>query len=337
MRPLVSIIINNFNYAKFLPAAIESAIRQTYSPIEILVVDDGSTDDSREVISRHQSSIVTILKRNGGQNSAINAGVKHSRGKIMCFLDADDFCYPNKVERISEVFEQERGYQEPMMVHHLLDIWDDSSKTRTAQTKGKIHKSPCNLYDHAKRYQFIPFATGPTSSISINRALADILFPLPEHSAKITADDYIVLGASLIGELHSVGSALGGYRVHGNNLYFNVDRRKVYDSVDVLEGYLNEKLTATYRLPVISFRHSMYFWEELAKEKHWLTLCVHMVRLLAVQHDKLTVKFGYDTLKQIFNNSLRKYMICRWIAESTKRFRRKNATQSSLLSGENLD
>src|ERR1700693_1450726 len=107
MRPLVSIVIVNYNYANFLPAAIDSAIHQTYSPIEILVVDDGSTDESREIISRYQSSIVPILKRNGGNNSAINAGVKHSHGKIICFLDADDFYYPDKVTRIVDVFEKE--------------------------------------------------------------------------------------------------------------------------------------------------------------------------------------------------------------------------------------
>ena len=331
MRPLVSIIIDNYNYAKFLPAAIESAINQSYSPIEILVVDDGSTDESREIISRYQSSIIPILKRNGGNNSATNAGVKHSCGKIICFLDADDFYYPNKVTRIVEVFEKERDDKKPMLVYHLLEIWDESSKKKTGEFKGGIHSSPYNLYDHAKRYQFIPFETGPTSSISINRALADLLFPLPEHPRKLWADGFIVLGASLVGELHSLNSSLGGYRVHGANLWFNSDRMEAYESMEILGGYLNEKLTANNRLPVISFRHSMYSWGHLAKEKHWLTLSGHIVRLLVVQRDKLTVKFIYDTIKLIFNNTLRKYAICRWIAESTTALRHGNGTQSKKL------
>jgi glycosyltransferase involved in cell wall biosynthesis len=328
MTPLVSIIIDNYNYAKFLPAAIESAIHQTYSPVEILVVDDGSTDESREIIARYQSSIVPILKQNGGNNSAINAGVKHSQGKIICFLDADDFLYPDKVARVVEVFEKEPGEPKPMLVHHLLEVWDESRNKKTGQFKGKIHRSPYNLYDHAKRYRFIPFETGPTSSISINRALADLLFPLPEHRVKMWADDFIVLGASLVSELRSLNSGLGGYRVHGGNLWFNLDRTKTYESIEILEKYLNEKLTANNRLPIISFRHSMYFWEQLAKEKHWLTLSGHMVRLLVVQRDKLTLKFIYDTVQLIFNKNLRKYVIFRWIAESTTALRHGNGAQS---------
>ena len=183
-------------------------------------------DKSREVISRYQSSIVPILKRNGGNNSAINSGVKPSRGKIICFLDADDFYYPDKVTRVVGVFEKERGDPKPMLVHHLLEIWDKFGKKKTGRIQGKNHSSPYNLYDHAKRYQFIPFETGPTSSISINRALADLLFPLPEHRVKMWADDFIVLGASLISELHSLNSSLGGYRVHGGNLWFNLNRTK---------------------------------------------------------------------------------------------------------------
>jgi len=326
MRPLVSIVIDNYNYAQFLPVAIESAIQQTYSPIEIIVVDDGSTDQSREIISRYQTNVVPIFKQNGGNNSAINAGIKHSHGNIICFLDADDFFFPEKVASVVHAFTQER--KRPILVHHLLQIFDESSKEMTSQFKGKAHKSPCNLYDYAKRYRFIPFQTGPTSSISINRALADLLFPLPERPVNIWADDFIVMGASLIGELRSLDCALGAYRVHGRNLWFNVDRSKAYEGIEVLERYLNEKLTVNNRMPIISFGHSMHSWHQLAKEKHWLTLTGHMARLLVVQRDKLTLKFIYDTTRFIFNNTLRKCVIFRWIAESTSALRHGNGARS---------
>src|SRR5205823_1133085 len=154
-----------------------------------------------------------------------------------------------------------------------------------------------------------------------NRALADLLFPLPELRLKMWADDSIVLAASLVGELHSLDCCLGRYRIHGRNFWFNRDRKKAYESVEILEGYLNEKLTANNRLPVISFHHSMYFWGQLAKEKRWLTLSGHMIRLLVVQRDKLTFKFIYGTIQLIFNSNLRKYRIFRWIAESTTALR----------------
>ena len=97
MKPLVSVLINNFNYCNYLSRAIDSALSQTYAPIEIIIVDDGSTDQSRQVIAGYRSKIVSILKENGGQASAFNAAVAHSKGSILCFLDLDDRFYPTKV------------------------------------------------------------------------------------------------------------------------------------------------------------------------------------------------------------------------------------------------
>jgi glycosyltransferase involved in cell wall biosynthesis len=72
-EPLVSVIVNNYNYARFLPDAIDSALRQTYGHVEVIVVDDGSTDESRVVIASYGNRIRAVLKRNGGQGSAFNA------------------------------------------------------------------------------------------------------------------------------------------------------------------------------------------------------------------------------------------------------------------------
>jgi glycosyltransferase involved in cell wall biosynthesis len=77
MEPLVSIIINNYNYARFLPPAIESALAQDLAGVEVIVVDDGSTDDSREVIERFGSDVTAVLKDNGGQASYIQRRLCH--------------------------------------------------------------------------------------------------------------------------------------------------------------------------------------------------------------------------------------------------------------------
>ena len=87
---LVSIIINNYNYARFLRAAIDSALGQSYASIEVLVVDDGSTDQSRAIIDSYGDRVKSILKKNGGQASALNAGFAQCQGDIVIFLDADD-------------------------------------------------------------------------------------------------------------------------------------------------------------------------------------------------------------------------------------------------------
>src|SRR5260370_31944470 len=85
---LVSIIIPNYNYGRYLRIAIDSALAQTYAPVEVLVVDDGSTDNSREVIESYGDRIAPIVKANGGHGSALNAGDAASSGNTVTFLHA---------------------------------------------------------------------------------------------------------------------------------------------------------------------------------------------------------------------------------------------------------
>jgi glycosyltransferase involved in cell wall biosynthesis len=103
--PTVSIVIINYNYGRFLREAIDSALRQTYPHIEVVVVDDGSTDNSREIIASYGSKVVPVLKKNGGQGSAFNAGFAVSRGEMVIFLDADDYLFPRAVEQVVTAWE----------------------------------------------------------------------------------------------------------------------------------------------------------------------------------------------------------------------------------------
>src|SRR5215207_5228480 len=96
----VSVVVNNYNYERFLREAIDSALEQTYPHTEVVVVDDGSTDGSREVIAGYGEQVIPVLKENGGQASAFNAGFEASGGEVVIFLDADDYLFPHTVERV---------------------------------------------------------------------------------------------------------------------------------------------------------------------------------------------------------------------------------------------
>src|SRR5215207_9122886 len=93
----VSIVVNNYNYARFLGEAIDSALAQTHPDTEVVVVDDGSTDHSREVIAGYGDRVVPVSKENGGQASAFNAALPVTRGEVVLFLDADDQLLPTAV------------------------------------------------------------------------------------------------------------------------------------------------------------------------------------------------------------------------------------------------
>lgn len=100
---LITVVIPNFNNAKYVSSAIESVLNQTYKNLEIIVIDDGSSDDSIEVISKYAHSVRIICQKNHGVSGARNVGLSHARGSFICFLDSDDVWTENKVEKQVEV------------------------------------------------------------------------------------------------------------------------------------------------------------------------------------------------------------------------------------------
>lgn len=104
--PLVSVIIPNFNYEEYVADAIESVLNQTYENIELIVVDDGSTDNSWKVINRYRDRLKLIKSKNGGVSSARNIGLTAIQGDYVAFLDSDDYWYPNKISsQVSVIIE----------------------------------------------------------------------------------------------------------------------------------------------------------------------------------------------------------------------------------------
>ncbi|MGA3170992.1 MAG: glycosyltransferase [Chthoniobacteraceae bacterium] len=99
MKPEVSVVIATYNYGRFLAGAIESALAQTHKPMEIIVVDDGSTDGTADVAARYADRIRYLRKPNGGVSSARNAGIAAAHGELIALLDADDRWLPGKLKR----------------------------------------------------------------------------------------------------------------------------------------------------------------------------------------------------------------------------------------------
>jgi glycosyltransferase involved in cell wall biosynthesis len=101
---LVSIIIPNYNYSQYLQEAIDSALNQTYHPVEVIVVDDGSTDHSKTVIQQCGDRIQSVFHENRGLPSARNSGIAIATGDYFLFLDADDILFPDAVSQLLNAF-----------------------------------------------------------------------------------------------------------------------------------------------------------------------------------------------------------------------------------------
>jgi glycosyltransferase involved in cell wall biosynthesis len=213
LTPFVSIVVNNYNYGRFLPEAIDSALGQAYPGREIIVVDDGSTDGSREVISGYGDRVLTVLKENGGQASAFNAGLKASRGDVILFLDADDVLLPTAVESAVRVFERGR----PAKVHWPLWIID-AQGTRTGRVWPGRRLPEGDFREITRRSGPSIGQSPPTSGNAWARGFLESVFPVPEEY-RLCADDYLYALAPAFGPIGRVPQPQGCYRLHGRNGY----------------------------------------------------------------------------------------------------------------------
>ena len=212
--PLVSIIINNYNYARYLGQAIDSALGQCYAPVEVIVVDDGSTDDSRQVMGRYAGRLTPVFKDNGGQASAFNAGFARSRGEVIIFLDADDVLCPHVAGAVVGALQANPG---AVKVHFRLEIID-ASGCGTGQVRPPWHQ-PLPSGDLRGLLRTCPddIRWQPTSGNAFTASVLRRVFPVPEAVYAICADYYLVNLPPLFGTVVALAEAGGGYRVHGAN------------------------------------------------------------------------------------------------------------------------
>lgn len=242
-KMLVSILINNYNYERFLPQAIASALNQTAFPTEVVVVDDGSTDNSREIIASYGQKIVSVFKENGGQASAFNAGFKASQGEIICFLDADDYYALNKLNRITELF---REHPSAGWIFHTLDDVDlNGYSLKLERNQGVSELLLADFREYILKGQNLP--TFPaTSGLCFKRDLLSQILPMPEQ-LKISADNFLRLAAIYLFPGILLPEKLAVHRIHGSNLFeFRPDAEFLHADTNIKTSYyLKERFPQT--------------------------------------------------------------------------------------------
>src|SRR5262245_25838031 len=122
--PLVSVIIPSYNSARFVSQAVRSVLEQTYSPLEIIVVNDGSTDDTVSVLDAYKGDIQIVHQANGGVSKARNRGIREAKGKFIAFLDADDQWLPSKIQKQIDCL---RANPSAALVHSDIYFFSDDS------------------------------------------------------------------------------------------------------------------------------------------------------------------------------------------------------------------
>ncbi|MCB0189790.1 MAG: glycosyltransferase family 2 protein, partial [Caldilineaceae bacterium] len=246
---IISIIINNYNYAHYLAQAIESALAQSYDAVEVIVVDDGSTDDSRSIIRSYGARVTSIFKANGGQASALNAGFASSRGDVVIFLDADDLLLPETAAHVQAAFCAQPDLakvQYPMAVINEKGV-------HTGQVKPSAHLL---LHSGDLRRQVLTFPFDiPWMATSGNAFSARVLrqiFPIPEGVyGKAGADWYLAHLTPLFGPVLFLDEVGACYRIHQANHY------------EQAESTLN---LAHMRQTIVYAHHTLIYLKEFAKK-----------------------------------------------------------------------
>ena len=215
-QPLVSVVINNFNYGRFLGYAIDSALNQTYPHVEVIVVDDGSTDESPAVLERYQGRIDALRQENRGQAAAVNAGFARAHGDVVIFLDSDDELLPDIVEKIAVAYCNAPDVAR--VQYRLAVVRRDGTPTGAlipsadaGMPNGDVRRELARF----NNYAWWPPMSGNAYSAKVLRRIC----PMPEEPFARGADYYLVRAATLCGPICSIDTVGAYYRMHGANVY----------------------------------------------------------------------------------------------------------------------
>lgn len=212
----VSIVIPNFNYREFLPECIESALAQTI-PCEVIVVDDGSTDGSADLVASYaRRGVHTIFQEHRGQTAAVNAGFGASSGDIVIFLDADDRLDPRAAEELSRRWED--GLAKGQFRLETID-----HAGRSLDYRFPVYPSdptPVRLREQVKRTG--QYLWPPSSGNAHARRFLLRVMPLPFDRFPNAPDGLLNTIAPLYGDVLTIDEVLGQYRVHGRSQQHSV-------------------------------------------------------------------------------------------------------------------
>jgi glycosyltransferase involved in cell wall biosynthesis len=210
--PLVTVLIDTYNYGRYIEEAVGSVLAQDFptEQREILVVDDGSTDDTEERLRRFGDSITYLRKPNGGQASAFNFGLERTRGEIVAFLDADDYWLPGKLRRVADEFEK---HPDAGMVYHK--VREFHSQRGVFKDGGLPLLSGFLPYNPKDLLSYVLY---PTSFLAFRRSALQPLLPIPEKLT-IQADAYLSGLIVFLAPIVGVPECLAVYRVHVQNLF----------------------------------------------------------------------------------------------------------------------
>jgi glycosyltransferase involved in cell wall biosynthesis len=214
-QPRVSVVIPSYNAAEFIERTIDSVLAQSYRDLEVVVVDDGSSDTTPDIVAAYGDPVRLIIQPNNGVSAARNRAIAESRGELIAFLDHDDLWYSDKLDRQVRVLD---ARPEVGLIYANADFIDQSDKRMWIYlAQSRLHRG--QVLSRLFLDCFVPLLT----TVVRKSLLADIG---PFVTRWHIAEDYdLFLRAAECTEVDYVDEALAGYRIHSGNLSRNYSRR----------------------------------------------------------------------------------------------------------------
>ena len=247
---MISVILSNYNGEKFLRDALESVVNQDYDEYEFIVVDDGSSDDSKGIISDFGEKYSPLVRpfletENRGQAEGFNKGVSEARGDLVCFIDSDDLWLPDKLKKLI-AFRDFVG--SAAFYQHNMYILRDGEQTNETY---RDSLSTGDVFGYTKRMKRWPTFVA-TSGLAFERRILEKVMPIPSQF-RTCADGYLTRTAYCHGMVASVFSCWGCYRVHTGNLTYESKKHDpVHFQKEILIPALNryyEGIGTDFRFP----------------------------------------------------------------------------------------
>ena len=214
-KPFVTALIDTYNHESFIEKAIDSVLHQDFSAAEteILVVDDGSTDRTPELIRKFAPRVRSLRKANGGQASAFNAAIPEAQGEIVAFLDGDDWWAPGKLTKVADVFAKEAAVG--LVGHAVTQVFPDGSQ-RTEWLR-EVSRFRLTSPEEARTFRMRKTFLGTSRMIYRREVLRQI--GLVPEGLTFEADEYLFTLAGCFADVVVLREPYTFYRLHDRNLF----------------------------------------------------------------------------------------------------------------------